>query len=162
MHIDQFERTWINAVVVVLGIFFASLIAGAALFGVRTPESGGFLNPQEIMDSEFASPGVRHMGGNRYEARILAQKWNFTPSEIRVPVGAEVTFIITSRDITHGFLIEDHNANLEIIPGHIGRVHATFNEEGTYHFLCHEYCGRLHQAMYGKIIVEDGEAVAAN
>lgn len=161
IHIDEYERRWIITITVVLGVFFASLLAGAALFGVRAPDQGTTINPNRIDETMFANPGLRHMGDNRYEAVILAQMWSFTPNEIRVPEGAEVTFYVTSQDITHGFLIEHHNVNLQLVPGHVaqGRVH--FKEAGTYKMLCHEYCGRGHQIMYADIIVEEAEAEVA-
>lgn len=160
-HVDKYERYWLNMVIVVLAIFFASLVAGIAIFGVRPPVAAGFINPLEIDESEFANPGVRHMGGNRYEAYIIAQKWNFVPSQITIPEGAELTINITSRDVTHGFMIEHKNANIEVIPGHIGRVRVTFDKAGEYHYLCHEFCGQLHHAMWGKITVEEASAVTA-
>lgn len=162
IHVDKYERYWLNAVIVVLGIFFASLIAGAVVYGVRPAQDGGTLNILKIDESEFASPGLRHMGGNQYEARMLAQTWAFVPSEIRVPVGSEVTFVMTSRDVTHGFMIEDTVVNLEIVPGHIARAKAIFDEPGEYVFQCHEYCGRNHHAMHGVVIVEEETTAMAD
>lgn len=155
MHIHEYERYWIIIFVAVLGVFLAALMAGAVIFGVRLPDTGEFINPTRLEQTEFANPGIRDMGDNKYTAHILARMWAFQPSEIRVPVGAEVTMNITSADITHGFIIEHHNANLEILPGHVGRITVTFDEPGTYRFICHEYCGRGHHLMHGQIIVEE-------
>lgn len=155
IHVDKYERYWINASMVMLGVFFASLIAGAAIFGVRPASSDGFINPLKLNETQFASPGVRHMGGNQYEVYMLAQTWSFVPAEVRVPVGAEVTFKITSRDVTHGFMIEKTNVNLMVLPGNIAQSRTTFNTPGEFAFVCHEYCGRNHHAMHGVIIVED-------
>ena len=155
MHIDEYERYYIIAFVAVFGVFVAALMAGAVVFGVRVPDSGDFINPSELGNTEFANPGVRDMGDNQYEVYMTAQMWSFSPNTIRVPVGADVTFNITSRDITHGFIIEKHNANLEVIPGHVGSVRVTFNEEGTFAIICHEYCGRGHHLMHGQVIVEE-------
>ena len=57
MHVDIYERYWILIIVVVLGAFFASLMAGAVFFGVRVPDSTGLINPLELNQTEFASPG---------------------------------------------------------------------------------------------------------
>lgn len=164
MHIDKYERMWLTAVVVVLGIFFASLVAGVAIFGVRPAAQAGVINPMYLEQSEFASEnlGVRHMGGNQYEARILAQKWAFVPAEITVPEGAEVTFIVTSRDVTHGFMVEHTTVNMELVPGHISQARTTFHHPGEFKILCHEYCGRGHQLMHSTIIVEDVINTALN
>jgi cytochrome c oxidase subunit 2 len=73
---------------------------------------------------------------------------------IRVPQGAEVTFIMTSADVQHGFLIEQHNVNLQILPGQVARQTVSFPTTGTFHAICHEYCGRGHQGMGFSVIVE--------
>ncbi len=157
IHIDPYERTWITIITVMLGVFFATLIAGMAIFGVANTEEGGFINPSAIDNTVFASPGIRHMGGNQYEAVILAYMWAFEPAELRVPAGSEVTFVVTSRDISHGFMIEHHNANMELLPGHISRIQARFNEPGEYRIICNQYCGRGHQIMHAVIVVEEAE-----
>lgn len=162
MHIDQYERTWIIVTSITLGVFMAALVAGAVIFGVRVPEPAGFVNPQQLEDTQFANPGVRDMGDGKYEVVMIAQMWFFLPNTIEVPVGSEVEFIITSSDVTHGFIIQEMNANFEIVPGHVSRQRVTFDEVGEYRIVCHEYCGRGHQNMFGTIIVtEDTTDTAA-
>ncbi len=166
MHIDQLERYWLIAVFTIIGAFVAALFASALIFGVRLPSPAERIDPQslgpkQIDQTEFAEPGVRHMGGNEYTAHVLAQTWFFKPDELCVPVGADVTFFVTSKDITHGFIIEGHNVNLMLIPGEISRTTAPFNRTGTFRIICHEYCGSGHHTMIGKIIVaENAEACA--
>ncbi|MGB1285213.1 MAG: cytochrome c oxidase subunit II [Aggregatilineales bacterium] len=160
MHIDKYERIWLLAVSATLGVFFSALIVGAIVFGVRPPSSTGFIDPARLDETAFAEPGVRDMGDNEYTAYVIARKWTFQPSEIRVPVGARVTFNVTSADITHGFYIEQHNANIEVVPGHIAQQTVTFNEAGEFRMICHEYCGRGHHLMHVAIIVEDPSEVA--
>jgi cytochrome c oxidase subunit 2 len=183
MHIDQLERYWIVIVAAVLGAFFASLLAGLLIFGVRLPSTPGaeyFVNPLAL-DTSFGAPGLRDMGNGQYTAHIVAQMWIFdlgsnetykqyfeakNPGQIyngpdggnqviRVPVGSTVTFVMTSRDVTHGFLVERHNANVQVLPGHIGQTKAKFNEPGEFRLLCHEYCGRGHQQMHAIVVVEE-------
>lgn len=161
MHVDKYEQMWLIVVSITLGIFFAALLAGAVIFGVRNPDPGGFINPLELDQTEFANPGVRDMGNNEYEVTMVGYMWYFAPSTIRVPVGAEVTFNITSGDVTHGFIIEDHNINFELVPGHIARQTVTFHEEGEFRMICHEYCGRGHHLMHAVIIVEDEASTTA-
>ncbi|MEL6269703.1 MAG: cytochrome c oxidase subunit II [Chloroflexota bacterium] len=160
IHIDEYERLWLIGITIMLGVFFATLLAGAAIFGVRPTGQGGFVNPQQLDQTMFAEPGLRHMGGNRYEAVVLAQTWFFQPNVMTVPEGAEVTFYVTSRDVIHGFLIEHHNVNFEVIPGHIAEARTTFNEPGEYKMICSQYCGRAHQNMFASIIVEPAEDAA--
>lgn len=161
MHIDELERYWILAVAAMLGAFLAALLASVFIFGIELPSPVGRLNPTQLDQTEFATPGLRSMGGNRYTAHIVAQMWSFDigqaagqPAEIRVPRGAEVTFVVTSKDVTHGFQIEQHNVNLMLLPGQIAREAALFDRPGTYRIICHEYCGPGHQNMIATIIVE--------
>jgi cytochrome c oxidase subunit II len=103
----------------------------------------------------FDKPGVTQVG-DKYQVVILAQAqptWKFIPNEVTVPVGAEVTFKITSKDVTHGFLVENTNINVMIVPGEVTQFTTRFTKPGTYQFVCHEYCGVGHQTMAGKITV---------
>ncbi|MCB9453164.1 MAG: cytochrome C oxidase subunit II [Anaerolineaceae bacterium] len=161
MHIDKYERYWMVAAALMLGAFFAALLASSVVFGVHLPDPAGRVNPEKLSETAFATPGLRDMGDNHYEAHIVAQMWLYNTGEvvdgvptIRVPQGATVTFNVTSKDVTHGFYVEYHNVNMMIIPGLISRGTATFNEPGTYRIVCHEYCGNGHQNMTAQIIVE--------
>ena len=99
-------------------------------------------------------PGVFQTGENRYQVVMLGQAWSFTPNEVRVPAGAEVTFLVTSTDVIHGFNIEDTRVNAMLIPGQVARVTYTFREPGEHLIVCHEYCGLNHHMMWGRVIVE--------
>ncbi|MBZ0297251.1 MAG: cupredoxin domain-containing protein [Anaerolineae bacterium] len=165
MHVDRFERYWLIIIAAVMGAFFAALLAGALIFGVRLPSNPTqYINPLAV-DEEFPEPGLRDMGNGQYTVYILAQMWRFDLGSdekdadgndvIRVPAGSQVTFSITSRDVTHGFIIERHNANIEVVPGHVGNVTVKFETPGEYRMLCHEYCGQGHHRMHATIIVEE-------
>ncbi|MGV2436799.1 MAG UNVERIFIED_CONTAM: cytochrome c oxidase subunit II [Anaerolineae bacterium] len=154
LHLDRYEKQWLYMITIALGVFFASLLAGAIIFGVQPAGAGGFVNPQKLNETMFAQPGVRHVGGNRYEVVLLAQAWFFNPALITLPEGADVTFYVTSSDITHGFMIEHHNVNFEVVPGHIARAQVKFNRVGEFKILCHEYCGTGHHIMHATIRVE--------
>ena len=153
MYIDRYERYWIVIVAVVLGAFFAALLAGMLIFGVRLPGSPGaerILSIRSPSTSNSVRLACAIWGTTLYTAHIIAQMWSFDLGSdetykdyferqnptvsyndldagnqvLRVPQGATVTFVITSRDVTHGFLVERHNANIEVVPGHIGRAHS--------------------------------------
>lgn len=161
MHIDRLERYWIIAVAAALGVFAAALFVSIVVFGIRMPSPVGRVDPRALDQTEFAQPGVRAMGNGAYTAVIVAEMWRFNigqptgqPADIRVPRGSEVTFVITSKDVTHGILIEEHNINLMLLPGQIGRETTRFDRPGVYHIICHEYCGPGHNRMVARIIVE--------
>ena len=72
---------------------------------------------------------------------------------MEVPAGSHVIFYLTSGDVIHGFKVFDTNINIMVIPGQISQVERTFNTPGTYHFVCHEYCGAPHPTMTGVVTV---------
>jgi cytochrome c oxidase subunit 2 len=75
------------------------------------------------------------------EIHITARQWAFEPKEIVVKKGQNVTLIITSNDVTHGFMIEALRINEIVHPGEIIKITLTFNETGIYEFRCSVYCG---------------------
>jgi cytochrome c oxidase subunit 2 len=170
IHVDKYERYYIIAIAIVLGIFFASVVAAALIFGMRPAGVAGFIIPAEIDQSEFANPGLREVAPGRYQAHVVAQMWSFAAGSserdeggreiLRVPVGSEVTFYMTSRDVSHGFILEDHNLNFQVLPGHIASGRVVLNRPGTYRMICHEYCGRAHQNMWFTLIVEEAAPAA--
>lgn len=162
LHIDERERLWIIISSITLSAFFAALLIGAVVFGVRLPEPAGFVNPSFLDNTPFAEPGIVQVGENDYEVYMTARMWAFNPSRITVPVDSRVTFHITSEDITHGYMIEHHNVNLQLVPGHIAQTSVTFDALGEFAMLCHEYCGRGHHLMWGTITVVDPEAEPEN
>ena len=124
--------------------------------GIHVPGDAGRVDPTKLAETApFNDPGVVEIGPGRYEARIVAGIWLFTPSEIRVPAGSTVTFVATSRDVIHGFSLHDALVNLMLLPGRVARATATFERPGEHVFLCHEYCGIAHHTMFGRVIVDD-------
>src|SRR5690625_3482273 len=87
---------------------------------------------------------------------MTLEAFSFTPGDIEVPVGLTVNFIMTSKDVVHGFQVAGTNLNAMIMPGHIQEISQTFNEPGEYLVLCNEYCGTGHQLMSTTITVKKG------
>jgi cytochrome c oxidase subunit 2 len=150
-----YELAWmLPSVAIPVGMLAALLVTA---FGAHLglPGDAGRIDPTKVaVTAPFDQPGVVEVAPGRYEARIVAGIWFFTPSEIRVPAGSEVTFVVTSRDVIHGLLLPHADVNTMLLPGQIARVTARFPRAGTYPFLCHEYCGIAHHTMAGKVIVE--------
>jgi cytochrome c oxidase subunit 2 len=40
-----------------------------------------------------------------------------------------------------------------VLPGQISKLTHRFDKPGEYNYVCHEYCGAGHAAMFGKITV---------
>jgi cytochrome c oxidase subunit II len=150
-----FELAWILPSVAIPIAILVAVVLTAFAVGIRVPSIVGRIDPQALAQTPpFNEPGLKELAPGQYEVAIIAQIFQFTPNEIRVPSGSEVTFELTSRDLIHGFKIEHTSVNVMVVPGQISKVTATFNEPGEYLIVCHEYCGGGHHAMFGKVIVE--------
>jgi len=155
MKIEYYEKVFLILGVVMLLSGLTAILVSVVGAGVMVPEPAGRVAPGDVRTTApFDAPGLREISPGKYEAVIVAQTWLFTPNEIRVPAGSEVTFRVASTDVIHGFLIENTQINAMIIPGQITEVTQTFDEPGEYLLICHEYCGIGHHDMWGRVIVE--------
>ena len=93
-----------------------------------------------------------------YQVFMVAKMWSFEPSKIYIPVGSDVDFFVTSKDVVHGFNIAEKNLNLMAVYGGVGKTTAHFDKPGVYNIVCHEYCGVGHQLMHGQVIVNYPES----
>ncbi|HSC28935.1 MAG TPA: cupredoxin domain-containing protein [Vicinamibacterales bacterium] len=88
---------------------------------------------------------------------ISAERFSFTPSQIRVTAGGRLEIRLRSDDTDHGFRILDTDINV-IIPKR-GKGTATVTLEalkpGRYTFECSKLCGAGHSFMRGVIIVTE-------
>jgi cytochrome c oxidase subunit 2 len=150
-----YELAWMLPSVAIPVGMLAALLVTAFGAHIGLPGNSGRVNAMQVAQTPpFDQPGVVEVAPARYEVRMVAGIWLFTPNEIHVPEGAEVTFIATSRDVIHGFFLPHADLNVMLLPGQIARVTARFPKAGEYPLLCHEYCGIAHHTMAGKIIVE--------
>jgi cytochrome c oxidase subunit 2 len=150
-----YELAWILPSIAIPVGMLAALLVTAFGAGIHLPGIGGRVDPARVLETPpFDQLGVVQTGPGRYEVRMVAQIWSFTPAEVRVPAGSTVTFVATSRDVVHGLFIPRANLNVMLLPGQVARVTARFAEPGEYLMVCHEYCGLAHHTMAGRVIVE--------
>jgi cytochrome c oxidase subunit 2 len=133
----------------------AALTVTAFGAGIHLPSMAGRVDPRRVAaTAPFDAPGVVQVGPDVYEVRMTSQIWTFTPNEIRVPAGATVTFVATSKDVVHGLFIPQAHVNAMLLPGQVTRVTTRFDTPGEFPIMCHEYCGIAHHTMAGRVIVE--------
>jgi cytochrome c oxidase subunit 2 len=163
MKAHTWEKGFLAAsIVVLIGCMAALAWATLGQQHIHLPGVAGQVNPRNLATTPpFDQPGLREVEPGRYEAVVIARIWSFDPPELRVPVGAEITFIATSADVLHGFNVEGTRLNMMLIPGQISRNTYTFEEPGEHLLICHEYCGIGHHTMSGRIIVEGPARTAA-
>jgi cytochrome c oxidase subunit II len=94
---------------------------------------------------------------DRKVVQVMAERFTFTPSQIKVKRGTVIEFRLRSDDTNHGFRIVGSDANV-IIPKR-GRGEATLifraDTPGRYTFECSKMCGAGHSFMRGHITVEE-------
>jgi len=164
MHVHRFEKLWFGASLVLIVAFIGTIVYGAIGPGVAmVGDDGGTINAATVADGNFErtdnfrSPGVYESpDGNGVDVYIVARQYLFNPGTaqpIEVPRGEEVTFHVTSADVTHGFNLAGTNVNTMVIPGQVSQFDVTFDETGEYGIVCHEYCGSGHHTMAGQLHV---------
>ncbi|MFD1848522.1 cytochrome c oxidase subunit II [Oceanobacillus bengalensis] len=155
MKMHRFEEIFLIIGVAILVL--SMVVTGYQTFALEMgpPSHTETIDPQKVDETApFDNPGVFQTGDNEYEVVMTLQVFSFTPNQIEVPVGSEVTFTMTSKDVTHGFQIAGTNVNAMVMPGHIQKITETFDEPGEYLVLCNEYCGAGHQMMATTITVK--------
>lgn len=156
-HADDYEKKWIAFSMVLLVAFAATVAVAGFALGFQIPGDESRVDPRTVAETlPWSQPGVRDLGGGEYDVYIISQQYLFTPREIRVPAGSKVNFYVTSIDVQHGFKLQDTNINMQIVPGQVSKLTAEFDDPGEYPYICVEYCGIAHAAMFGSLIVEAG------
>lgn len=88
---------------------------------------------------------------------VTAERFAFTPSEVRAKLGTPLEFRLQSDDTDHGFRILGTNINVRIPKRSRGTMTVRFAPEkaGRYTFECSKLCGAGHSFMRGVIVVEE-------
>ena len=158
MGIDPWEKNWMLISIVLLVVFAAAVTIAGFAAGFQLPGPESEIDPRTVTEQgPWAEPGLHQIGEGEFEAYVLSQVWSFSPRELVVPVGAEVDIYVTSSDLQHGFKITDTNVNMQIVPGQVSRLSFTFDEIGEFPYICTEYCGSGHAAMFGTVKVVSQE-----
>jgi len=87
---------------------------------------------------------------------IVAERFTFVPSEVKLKQGEVVELRIRSLDTNHGFHIRDAGVNVIVPKRGKGDARILFRarEKGVFPFECSKACGAGHTMMRGRIVVE--------
>lgn len=155
MHIEKYERWFMYATAVVILGAVVGLVISVVGHHAALPEPAGRVQPADIdTTAPFDEPGYHDTGDGTGELVLVGQAWQWTPQDVTIPAGTEVTIKAVSRDVIHGIRIPETNANVMVIPGQVSEIEVNFDDPGQYSLLCHEYCGIGHQTMFMTINVE--------
>ena len=151
MTIDKSEKKVVAITLAVIGLFVFSLLYAKGKYKSDVPECLPY-------DKAYEEPKINKLDSTTYQVFSVASMWQFQPSEIYVPVGSEVDFYLTSKDVVHGFNIAQKNINMTAVNGAINKTTVKIDKPGVYDIVCHEYCGVGHQNMRAQVIVNYPEA----
>ncbi|HEX7847815.1 MAG TPA: cytochrome c oxidase subunit II [Chitinophagaceae bacterium] len=146
MAIDKSEKKVIGATLAVMGLFVFSLLYAKNKYKSDVPECLPY-------DKAYSDPKVNQLDAKTYQVFAVASMWQFQPAEVYIPIGSEVDFYLTSKDVVHGFNIAQKNINMMAVYGSINKTTVKFDKPGVYDIVCHEYCGIGHQNMRAQVIV---------
>lgn len=146
--IDKYEKIVMAITGLVIALFIFSILYAKDKYKSNLPECIPF-------NKAYTVAKVNKIDNKTYQVFAVAQMWQFQPTEIYIPVGSEVDFYLTSKDVVHGFNIADKNVNMMAIYGNINKTTVKFEKPGIYYITCHEYCGIGHQNMQAQVIVND-------
>lgn len=87
--------------------------------------------------------------------RVVAERFTFVPSRIRLKLGETVELRIRSLDTNHGFQIENTGVNVIVPKRGKGDARVLFRaqQKGVFRFTCSKACGAGHTIMRGRIVV---------
>lgn len=95
---------------------------------------------------------------------VGALQWNWDGLPVVLEPGKTYKFHLGSYDVQHGFSVRNadnlsQQISLQVLPGYEWVLEMTFDDPGTYHVVCNEFCGRGHRSMHGKFAVQNHEPV---
>jgi cytochrome c oxidase subunit 2 len=97
------------------------------------------------------------VGGSEVMVDVMAERFSFTPSEIRVKAGTRLQIRLESEDTDHGFRILGTDIDVRIPKRNRGTLTVAFDaaKPGRYAFQCSHVCGAGHSFMRGEIVVTE-------
>ena len=100
--------------------------------------------------------GAQPADAPRQIVEITAERFTFTPSEVKVKAGTTLEIRLRSDDTAHGFHIVGTNVDVELPKRGRGVATATFTPKaGRYTFECSRLCGAGHEFMRGVIVASE-------
>jgi cytochrome c oxidase subunit II len=89
---------------------------------------------------------------------LLIKQWEMVPRKIVVARGVKVELIIESADVEHGLSVPGLDIDESVKKGETVAVRFIAVKSGEYAMHCSILCGRGHDEMKGKILVEVSQA----
>jgi len=104
------------------------------------------------VDAGLVPPGT--------DVYVGALRYAFDGLPAVLETGTEYTFHLGTYDVQHGFSVRQEDTlskqlSLQMLPGYEWKVPMQFDEPGTYHVVCNEFCGEGHRTMHATFEVRE-------
>jgi len=156
MHIDQLEKKWVGASLLIVGVFVSAILASSFFHGIHAPSNVETIDSAKLhLSQEFAEDklGPQQNADGSITVRMVAGRYGFFPKNLSLPAETDITFRWVSLDVIHGVHIPMTNMSTMIVPGYVAQVKTMLHHTGDYPLLCNEYCGMGHAHMWSNIKV---------
>jgi cytochrome c oxidase subunit 2 len=151
------------------------MIAGAMFFIV---DGNLFINSEIDLNKVFWNFDAPETKSNVVRIEINAHQWAWdaryagpdgkfnteddivTLNDIRIPVGAPITFQVASTDVIHSLYFPNFRVKTDAVPGMINRTWFEAKDTGEFEIGCAQHCGVNHYKMKAKLTVLSPEDFA--
>ena len=164
--VNRRESIWLGvAGLWSLGIF--GWMSGFTRFGDQNPVGQTYsVEPEEFRATVQAYKEAADETEEGYlippgdSVYVAGRRFDWDGLPVLLEAGREYDIHLGSYDVQHGFSVRPEEnlskqINLQIFPDTEWIIPMTFEEPGTYHVICNEFCGRGHNSMHGSFVVEE-------
>ncbi len=92
--------------------------------------------------------------GRVREFEVEAERFQYTPSVLRVDKGDHVIIRLKTRDVSHGIYLDGYGLEIKAEPGDEAVMEFDADKVGKFKFRCAVTCGPMHPFMIGELVVE--------
>jgi cytochrome c oxidase subunit II len=85
---------------------------------------------------------------------VTMSRYAIEPSLIRAKKGENLLLVVSTKDVQHGFQVEQLGINEAVQPGRPAEIAVDTQKRGEFKVQCSILCGPGHDRMQAKIVVE--------